>query len=111
MQLWHICKSVAWRQAQTEGAYRPESLATEQFIHCSTREQYVATANRYYAGERDMVLLEIDSEKVAAPLRFENTSGGTELFPHIYGALNLDAVLNVIPFLPDADGVFSAPDA
>lgn len=108
--LLHIVTVNDWQQAQQVGVYRPPSLAAEGFIHCSLPGQIAATANRYYAGRRDLLLLVINADQVSMLVRYENTMGGTELFPHIYGSLALDAVVVATPFLPDADGVFSDPD-
>jgi uncharacterized protein (DUF952 family) len=104
--IFHITTADAWQAAQAQASYTADSLASEGFIHCSKLEQIVATANHYYAGQRGHLLLAIAPGRVAAEVRFENTSGGTELFPHIYGPLNLDAVMAALPFEPDADGQF-----
>lgn len=54
-------------------------------------------------------MLCIEPQRVRAEIRYENTSGGEELFPHIYGALNLDAVIQVVALKPNKDGTFSIP--
>ncbi len=64
----------------------------------------VEVANRYYAGRQGLVLLTIDPAAVGAEIRYENLDGGDEAFPHIYGALPLEAVAEVRPFEPDAQG-------
>lgn len=67
-------------------------------------------ANAYYKGQDGLVILVIDPERLAAELRWEpGTDKADELFPHIYGALNLDAVLRVVEFPRAADGTFSLP--
>jgi uncharacterized protein (DUF952 family) len=88
------------------GAYAADSLATEGFIHCSTAAQVVWVANNRFRGRRDFVLLHIDSSRLAAPVRYENLEGGTQLFPHVYGPLDLDAIVDVTPFPPDEAGTF-----
>lgn len=107
--LYHIAEEDAWRQAQQTGLYIPLSLAQEGFIHCSYREQVVPVANRFYFGRRGLVLLEIDPTLLRAEVRLENLEGGQELFPHIYGALNLEAVIRQMPFIPTAEGGFEFP--
>jgi uncharacterized protein (DUF952 family) len=62
-----------------------------------------------FKGRRDLVLLCVDSKKVHAEVRHENLEGGTDLFPHIYGALAVSAVVAVHPFPPLADGSFELP--
>ena len=108
MTILHICTEDAWLAAQEAGTYRAASLDTEGFIHCSTPAQVVGSANRYYAGQSGVVLLSIDPHKLTSPLKYERASSG-DTFPHIYGPLNVDAVVEVVPFPCDADGAFTLP--
>lgn len=101
-----------------ESAYHADSLSTEGFIHCSKPSQIVDVANSFYRGQQGLVLLVIDPSRLVAELKWEPpaqpepTHARTgELFPHIYGPLNLDAIVEVIPFEPDPDGSFSLPPA
>lgn len=103
----HICRADHWREAQKLGEYRADSLATEGFIHCSTLEQVARTANHFYSGQTDLVLLVIDAGRVSAELRYETSDG--DLFPHLYGPLDLDAVAEACPFAPAADSKFEQP--
>jgi uncharacterized protein (DUF952 family) len=100
----HLCPRLAWEEAQKHGVYRADSLESEGFIHCSRPEQIIAVANAYYQALPDMLLLWIDPQKVHPEIRWE--ASGAEVFPHIYGPLNLDAVLVVRDFPPDEDGVY-----
>lgn len=103
--IYHITPRADWERAQPDGAYRAASLQTEGFIHCSTGAQVMATANRYYTGQPDLLLLEIDPLRTGAELRYEGLPGG-EQFPHLYGALPLAAVMRVLRLEPEADGRF-----
>jgi uncharacterized protein (DUF952 family) len=103
----HICSAQTWNEARRRGEYRADSLSTEGFIHCSTLEQVAKTANRFYAGQTGLVLLVIEAERVLAAIRYE--AADADLFPHVYGPINLDAVLEVQPFSPAADGTFEPP--
>lgn len=103
----HITTRTAWEAARQAGEYRPESLHTEGFIHCSTPLQVVRTAARFYRGQHDLVLLLIDPAELQADLRYE--AADDDLFPHIYGPLNLDAVIDVVPFPPREDDTFVLP--
>jgi uncharacterized protein (DUF952 family) len=101
-----------WRDKQ--GAYCTDSLSTVGFIHCSKPSQIVGVANAFYRGQQGLVLLVIDPLKLEAELKWEppaepepTHARAGDLFPHIYGPLNLDAVVKVIPFDPGADGSFS----
>lgn len=100
----HILERKDWKAAKGAGEYRAASLAAEGFIHASTPEQVVATANRFYRGVEDLVLLWIDPPLLSAELRWEAADG--QVFPHIYGPLNLEAVRGVTPLFADPDGVF-----
>ncbi|HEY9283865.1 MAG TPA: DUF952 domain-containing protein [Pyrinomonadaceae bacterium] len=107
--IFHIAAREAWERAEAESSYRPEAFAAEGFIHCSTREQVVRVADARFRGQRGLVLLCIDTERVGPEIVYENLEGGPELFPHIYGGLNADAVVEVLDFEPGADGYFSFP--
>ena len=100
----HLCARSAWQAALQTGEYRPPSLETEGFIHCSLPGQIVDVANRFYPGVKDLVLLWIDPQQINAEIRWDAV--GEQIFPHIYGPLNLAAVLAVRDFSPGADGVF-----
>jgi len=100
----HLCSRQDWQEAQRRGAYASPSLDDEGFIHCSTREQIMAVANRFYRGKRDLVVLYIKPEKITSEIRWEDADG--ELFPHIYGSIDMPAVVGVAELKPDADGTF-----
>ena len=108
--IFHITSDGAWAAALEGGAYTADSLAAEGFIHCSEADQYCWVANQRFQGRQDLVLLHIDETRLQAAVVRENLEGGERMFPHIYGALNLDAVVQVTPFRPAATGEF-APDA
>jgi uncharacterized protein (DUF952 family) len=107
--IYHITTQVDWERALTEGIYRPEGFEKENFIHCSKARQLAAVGNRYYQGQSGLVVLCIDTNRLHASVIYENTVGGTERFPHIYGLLNLDAVARVVAFPPGTDGSFALP--
>jgi uncharacterized protein (DUF952 family) len=107
--IFHITTQSHWQAAQAAGSFTEPSLAKEGFIHCSLASQVIAVANCKYKGKRDLVLLEIDDTKVSSRVTFEDLYNLKELYPHIYGPLNLDAVIRVHPFLQEADGSFRLP--
>lgn len=106
--LLHITRWEQWEQARREGVYRADSLAAEGFIHCSKPRQALLPANALFRGQTDLVLLCIDADRVRPDIRYEGVPGG-EAFPHLYGPLNLDAVVKVLPFPPQPDGTFTLP--
>jgi uncharacterized protein (DUF952 family) len=108
--IFHITTHKAWNSAVAEGGYLTETFPLEGFIHCSTHDQVIQVANLRFRGQAGLVLLSIDSDKVKAEIIHENLEGGQQLFPHIYGELNMDAVVQVAEFEPGADGCFTLPN-
>ena len=103
----HICPRKGWLEALDEGNYRAPSLEIEGFIHCSRSDQLLEVANSIYRDIPDLLLLWIDPKKVNADIKYEQGSERTnQRYPHIYGPLNLDAVLAISDFAPGTDGVF-----
>lgn len=103
----HITTRDDWEQARPGGWLHVASLDTEGFIHCSTPAQVVGTLNRFFRGQTDLVLLVIDADKLTSPIRYEAADG--DRFPHLYGPLNMDAIVNVLPLALQADGTFGLP--
>jgi uncharacterized protein (DUF952 family) len=103
----HITQREQWEQAKLVGTYQGDTLDSEGFIHCSTPTQIIKVANTFFPNQKGLVLLLINSDKVDAAIRYEGVEG--ELFPHIYAALNVDAVFKVIDFEPGEDGLFRLP--
>src|ERR1700723_711159 len=107
----HIVKRSEWMLAVRRRTYAPDSLRSEGFIHCSTLAQVIDTANRFYRGQDDLVVLCIEESRLNAELKYEaptmqrGESAGA-LFPHLYGELNLDAVVRVVALPRGADGSF-----
>ena len=106
--IYHIAERAAWERAMAAADYRADSLASEGFIHLSTAEQVLWVANRFYRGRADLVLLTVEPERLEGELRYEESEPG-QRFPHLYGPLNLDAVVAAHDFAPGADGGFSMP--
>jgi uncharacterized protein (DUF952 family) len=107
--IFHITRRAEWERAEREGVYRTPTLASEGFIHCSRSDQVIRIANALFNGQTGLVLLEIDTRRVGAEIRYENCEGGQELFPHIYGALDPGSVVRVLALEPGEDGKFAMP--
>ncbi len=107
--VFHITSRSDWQEAQQHGVYRADSLSTEGFIHFSTLNQVVRSANKFFAGRSNLVLLKIDPSRLKAELRYDPIGTG-ERFPHLYGPLNLDAVIQVLDLEPDNQGQFTLPE-
>jgi uncharacterized protein (DUF952 family) len=102
--IYHIAAAADWEQAQRDGQYttstRGLTLAEQGYIHASTAEQVALVANALYQGVPDLVLLVIDPERVGPEIRYEPVPGQDRPYPHIYGPLNTNAVVAVLPFPP-----------
>jgi len=113
----HITSKQEWLDAQKRGEYLAPSLETEGFIHCSTERQVLPVANAFYRGRNDLVLLKLDEATLKPELKWEAPAGPlaagipeSDLFPHIFGPINITAVASVLDFEPDsATGTFSLP--
>jgi len=93
MIIYHIVLPEVWEHFRAKPSYQAESLATEGFIHCSYEHQLEAVLQRYYKGADEVVILSIESDKVLAKFVEEPSTGG-EIYPHIYGRLNHNAVVS-----------------
>lgn len=115
----HIIPRYVWETAQQHDTYRGDTLDAEGFIHFSTADQVVRVANARFKGHTGLQLLVVDTDRLRAPLRYEPpyeanaapapSAISDELFPHLYGELNLDAVTGVVDFEPQPDGLFIVP--
>lgn len=105
--IYHIIPKRVWNKAQKEKTYAPETLAEEGFIHCSYDNDLGESANRYFEGQDALYILEIDPKKVSAEVKYEESHTRHAIFPHIYGELNLDAVVRIHRLEADKEGKFS----
>ncbi|HYG89546.1 MAG TPA: DUF952 domain-containing protein [Azospirillum sp.] len=106
--IYHMCRAEEWEQASSTGSYPGSSQDAEDgFIHFSTSAQVVESAAKHRAGQTGLVLLTVDADRLGEDLWWEPSRGG-QLFPHLYGALPVDAVLRVdpLPLGPDGRHVF-----
>jgi uncharacterized protein (DUF952 family) len=86
-----------WDRALAEGEFRSADLAAEGFIHCLSPEQLPYVYGKFYEGRTGLVVLRIDVERLKSPLAWENPHELWKLFPHVYGPINGDAVVDVVP--------------
>lgn len=116
MLIFHITTSEAWKTAQNMGEYKTESLDTEGFIHASTITQVIKVANAFYHSYNELIVLSINPDKLLTDVKWEapihpNTQGSVivnnqEIFPHIYGVINLDAVVEILPLIKNNQGAW-----
>jgi len=107
--LYKICAARLWREAERNGVFRgSEADLRDGFIHFSTAAQVTETAAKHFAGQNDLVLVRVDAARLGEGLKWE-PSRGSALFPHLYGDLDLSAVIRVdpLPLAPDGRHQFS----
>jgi uncharacterized protein (DUF952 family) len=114
LNIYHITARKAWVDATRSGAYSAPSLEAEGFIHCSTAAQVLPVARDFFAGETGLVLLVVDTRRLKPDVKWEKAAppeGVAEgvAFPHIYGPIALEAVVQVLDFEPDGRGEFALP--
>jgi uncharacterized protein (DUF952 family) len=113
-RIYHLAAADEWDAAQAAGDYRrstaDRSLEQEGFIHCSTAAQVRGTADAFYRGRADVVLLTIDPGRISSPIKVEVPADRTDGFPHIYGPIDLDAVVSATPLALGPDDTLALPD-
>jgi uncharacterized protein (DUF952 family) len=107
--IYKICTASEWREAERGGVYRGSAVDHKDgFIHFSTAEQAAETAAKWFAGQRDLVLVAVDADALGDKLKWEPSRGGA-LFPHLYAALDVKAVHRVDPLPLDETGRHTFP--
>jgi uncharacterized protein (DUF952 family) len=100
--LFHIVDPQVWADAHATGEYRPESLTTEGFVHCSFAEQVAPVANARYREAARLCVVELDPGRLGE-IRVEDSYGEGRRFPHVYGPIPVTAAVAVHPLPRDAD--------
>ena len=106
--IYHICRRVEWEAGEAAGVYRGSFQdISDGFIHFSTGAQVRRSAAKHSAGQSGLVLLTVEPSALGDSLKWEPSRTG-ESFPHLYGTLQLTAVLHVddLPLRPDGLHVF-----
>jgi uncharacterized protein (DUF952 family) len=95
--IFHVTTQNNWEDALKNGFYAAPSWHSEGFIHMSMKHQVQGVLERYYQGMKNLVLLHIDESKLKAELKYELSPSVNQEFPHLFGTLNVDAVVEVEP--------------
>ena len=103
--IYHIVDPTWWETFKNKNYYESETLSEEKFIHLSTLEQVNGTLANYFKGSKRLFLLHIDALELTSNLVYEDLFDTGIAFPHLYGRLNKDAVLQVEELLIDEDGI------
>jgi uncharacterized protein (DUF952 family) len=110
--IYTLVRAADWRAAEQAGAYHGSADdRRDGFLHFSTAAQLRASAAKHRAGIADLLMVEVSTATLGAALKWEAASGGSRagLFPHLYGALPLSAVAQLVPLPLGADGLHQFP--
>ncbi len=108
--IYHMCKADEWAQAQASGSYPGSSQdQADGFIHFSTHAQVWTSAAKHRRGQDNILLLAVDATALGDTLKWEASRGGA-LFPHLYGPLNTDDVIDAQPLALGDDGIHIFPN-
>lgn len=108
--IYKVCPASAWREAERQGVFRGSADdRRDGFIHFSTASQVAGTVTKHFAGQTGLFLVAIDADALGDALRWEPSRGG-ELFPHLYGELDLGAVTQILDLRTRSDGSHDIPE-
>ena len=102
----HCMKKITWETRKNKEYWGKRNVDAEGFIHCSTIEYFWRVAPNFTDVEEELVLICIDENKLEAEVRYEDGDNCGREYPHVYGMINNDAVMIVLPFLRDKDGIW-----
>jgi uncharacterized protein (DUF952 family) len=109
-RIYKICPASAWREAERQGVYRGSADdIRDGFIHFSANSQVAETAEKHFAGQTGLLLIAVDADALGAALRWER-SRNDEMFPHLYGELDLGAVIGIHEMPVRSDGTHDIPE-
>lgn len=92
--IYHICTQASWQAQNNAPEYIHSSLEEENFIHCSEEHQIQGVLERYFEGQKNLILLTIDKSKVQPKIQYDNAPNGED-YPHIYGPINKNAIVEI----------------
>ncbi len=94
--IYHVTTAAEWNTAKEKGNYESSSLTSEGFIHCSEERQVAGILERYFANQKGLVKLVIDTDLLKSRYVQEWSPSIHDTFPHVYGPINKEAVIDVI---------------
>ncbi|MFN8673154.1 MAG: DUF952 domain-containing protein [Candidatus Sericytochromatia bacterium] len=107
----HILEKKDWEYAKKENIYNPKSLEIEGFIHCSKVDQIVGVSNLHYKNKKDMLMIVINENLLINKVLYEDLYNEGKSFPHIYGTINIDSIIEVIDFPCNNEGFFELTES
>ena len=102
----HCMMKTTWQERKDKECWGKRNIEAEGFIHCSTVEYFWRVAPNFVGVEDELVLICIDEEKLNAEVKYEDGDNCGREYPHVYGLINNNAVINVLPFLKNEDGTY-----
>jgi uncharacterized protein (DUF952 family) len=99
-------KKMTWEERKNKEFWGQRNINADGFIHCSTIEYFWRVAENFISAKDEMVLLCIDEDKLQSEVKYEDGDNCGRLYPHVYGLINNDAVIQVLPFLKNEDGTW-----
>lgn len=102
----HCMKKSTWEERSRKECWGRRNLEADGFIHCSTVEYFWRVAPAFQEVQEELVLVCIDENKLRAEVRYEDADHCGRKYPHVYGLIHRDAVIDVLPFLRNADGTY-----
>lgn len=102
----HCMRKSVWEQRKHKTSWGKCDIEAEGFIHCSTIEYFWRVAPNFLDTPDDLVLVCIDESKLTSEVRYEDGDNCGREYPHVYGVVNNDAVVMVLPFLKNEDGSY-----
>ncbi len=102
--IYHFALEKSWKKQLKEGNYKPDSLNKQGYINASSWEQIKATYYKHFSRPNQLLIIVIDPLKVKSEIKYENSSEGDQLYPHIYGPLNQDAISKIETVRLDSEG-------
>lgn len=111
--IYHLSTPDEWASAQRSGDYtsssRDRTLEQEGFIHCSRADQLAGVLERFYVDAGPLLVLSVDTSLLTSPWQDDEIAPGV-FYPHVYGPINVAAVVAVTPLDPGADGAYELPE-
>jgi uncharacterized protein (DUF952 family) len=106
--IYHLTTVEEWEDAQDKGSYEPPSFQREGFIHCCTEEQLQNVLEKHFKGQENLVKLVIDPKSLTEKLQYDRNEESQQEFPHIYGPLNIQSVVQIMflePITSDKENI------
>ena len=99
----HCMKEKSWSKVKNKKSFGREDIKRYGFVHCSTVEYFWRVAPNFKNVDEPLVLICIDENKLKSEVRYEDGDNCGRYYPHVYGEINMDSVVQVLPFLRDAN--------